>query len=435
MKIAVAGLWHLGSVVAACLAQAGFDVIGIDDAAIVAGLAAGHAPLFEPGLDALLAAGIAAGRLRFSAEASGVLHGADLLWVTYDTPVDDDDRADIEFVVARAAAFLPMLRDGATVLLSSQLLVGTTRRLRDLFSREYPGRQLCFAYCPENLRLGKAISAFVAAERIVVGCDSAAARANLAPLFERLGNPVIWMGLESAEMVKHTINAFLAVSVAFINEIAVICEQVGADAGDVESGIRSEPRIGRRAYVTPGGAFGGGTLARDVGFLAELAASRGLAAPLIGQILPSNRLHGGWAFRRICEILGQGGAASLQGLRVAVLGLSYKPNTSSLRRSTAVELCQLLHSAGARVHAYDPAVPELPVAFAGAIGVAPTAAAAISGADALVIATEWPEFAALDPAGVAVAMRRPVVLDPGGFLAGRFGAQPGMEYFRVGQPG
>jgi UDPglucose 6-dehydrogenase len=243
------------------------------------------------------------------------------------------------------------------------------------------------------------------------------------------------MGIESAEMVKHTINAFLATSVTFINEIAALCERVGVDAGEVEAGIRSEPRIGPRAYVTPGGAFGGGTLARDVAFLSMLAVTQGLEAPLIDAILRSNRQHGGWAFRRISELLGEAGSAPLKGVRVAVLGLTYKPNTSALRRSTGLELCRQLHAAGAEVRAFDPAVRELPPEFAGTLRLLPTAADAFDGADALVIATEWPEFAMLDPAVVGSAMRRAIVLDPNGLIARGFGPAKGVEYHRVGKAG
>jgi UDPglucose 6-dehydrogenase len=435
VKVGVAGLWHLGSVTAACLAEAGIEVVGIDDEAVVAGLAAGRAPLFEPGLDDLIAAGLASGRLRFSTALPAVLADLDVLWMTYDTPIDDDDRADVPAVLARATALLPLLRAGALVLVSSQLPVGTTRRLRDAFMREHPGRELGFAYSPENLRLGKAIAAFVEAERVVVGCESDAVRLGLEPLLRALGRPVVWMGIESAEMVKHTINAFLATSVTFINEIAALCERVGADAGEVEAGIRSEPRIGPRAYVTPGGAFGGGTLARDVVFLSLLATTHGLEAPLIDAILRSNRQHGGWAFRRIGELLGDGGSAPLKGVRVAVLGLTYKPNTSALRRSTGLELCQRLHAAGAEVRAFDPAVQELPPEFASALRLLPTAADAFDGADALVIATEWPEFAMLDPAVVGSAMRRPIVLDPNGFVARGFGPAKSVEYHQVGKAG
>lgn len=432
MKIGVAGLWHLGSVTAACLAQAGFDVTGTDDASIVAELAAGRAPLFEPGLNDLLAAGIAAGRLRFSSDPAAALHDVDLLWVTYDTPVDENDQADVDSVVTRVAALLPLLRDGTVVLVSSQLPVGTTRAIRTRFAREHPGRDLHFAYSPENLRLGAAIAAFVKADRIVVGCESDAARQRLEPLIAQLGRPVIWMGLESAEMVKHTINAFLATSITFINEIATLCERVGADAGEVEAGIRSEPRIGQRAYVTPGGAFGGGTLARDVAFLTKLAAAQYVAVPLIKGILPSNQQHGGWAFRRICDLVGRPGQTSLTGVRVAVVGLAYKANTSSLRRSTAIELCSQLHAAGADVRAFDPAVETLPAELATSIQLRPTAADAFADADVLVVATEWPEFRQLDPAAVVAAMRRPLVVDQNGFLAQTLGRSGQISYFRVG---
>jgi UDPglucose 6-dehydrogenase len=405
-------------------------VTGIDDPPVVAGLATGKAPLFEPGLDELLAGGIAAGRLRFSADPATALRDVDLLWITYDTPVDDNDHADVGSVVARATALLPLLHDDAVVLVSSQLPVGTTRGLRNRFASEHPGRALHFACSPENLRLGSAIAAFTHADRIVIGCESDAARQRLEPLVAGLGCPVIWMGLESAEMVKHTINAFLATSITFTNEIAALCERLGADAGEVEAGIRSEPRIGRRAYVTPGGAFGGGTLARDVAFLSALAAAQGLTMPLIAGILPSNQQHAGWAFRRICDLFER---SELEGIRATVLGLTYKPNTSTLRRSTALELCTVLHAAGADVRAFDPAVNDLPAEFATVIKLLPSAAAACSGADVLVVATEWPEFTRLDPAAVIAAMRRPLIVDQNGFLAQTLGKSPKISYVRVGK--
>ena len=259
------------------------------------------------------------------------------------------------------------------------------------------------------------------------------ARDRLEPVLRRLGQSIVWMGLESAEMVKHTINAYLATCVTFINEIATICERVGADASEVEAGIRSEPRIGPRAYVTPGGAFGGGTLARDVSFLSDLAGRHELSIPVIAGIIPSNRSHAGWAFRRAVDLLPGEGTRPLSGRRVAVLGLTYKPGTSTLRRSTAIELCQRLHAAGAEVHAYDPAVPALPSELASAIRLAPSAADAMQGADAVVIATEWPAFRELQAESVADALRGRVVLDGSGFLAGSLGASPALSYYRVGR--
>jgi UDPglucose 6-dehydrogenase len=434
MKIGVAGLWHLGSVVSACLAKTGFTVVGVDDAAVVDRLALGHPPMFEPGLDDLVVGGLKDGNLTYSAEQAQSLCDVDILWITYDTPVDDDDKADVRFVEDRVAILLPMVPNGAIVLISSQLPVGSTRRLKDTFATDWPNRQLHFAYSPENLRLGKAIASFLEADRIVVGVDSIETRTRLEPMCAKLGYPAIWMGIEAAEMVKHTINAFLAISVTFINEIAALCESVGADASEVETGIRSEPRIGTRAYVKPGGAFAGGTLARDVGFLTHLAHHKGLSVPVLESVLPSNRLHNLWTFRKIVEVLGKGDIAALQGLRASILGLTYKPGTNTLRRSSAIELCLCLIRAGAHVKAFDPAVAELPDGLAPLINLQPSVMEAATDADVLVVATECPEFAELDPATVAVVMRHPVVIDQNGFIAPAFARSGIVSYFRVGKP-
>ena len=185
MKVCVLGLWHLGTVTAACLASGGHDVVGLDfDPALVAGLDAGKPPLFEPGLEDLVKAGLASGRLRFTTDAAAA-RGADLVWVAYDTPVDEDDRADVEFVVERTARVLPHLRDGALVLISSQLPVGTTRRIEQAFSSEAQGRTVGFGYSPENLRLGKAIAAFTQPDRVVAGVRSPADREKVTELLGR----------------------------------------------------------------------------------------------------------------------------------------------------------------------------------------------------------------------------------------------------------
>ena len=222
MNITVLGLWHLGSVTAAGMAQH-HRITGLDfDESAVTGLQAGRAPLHEPGLDALLAAGLASGQLSFSTDAQTAAT-ADVVWVCYDTPVDADDRSDLDGVQARLARVLPTLRPDTVVLLSSQLPVGTCARL----ALEHPA--LHFACSPENLRLGKALEAFEKPARIIVGAP-AAARATLEKMLTPIGAPLVWMRPESAEMVKHALNSFLALSVAYINEIATLSETVGADA-------------------------------------------------------------------------------------------------------------------------------------------------------------------------------------------------------------
>lgn len=428
MNVCVFGLWHLGSVTAACLAGAGHDVTGLDpDPAVVAGLAAGCPPLFEPGLEELVREGLAGGRLRFTTEAAEALAGAEMVWVTDDTPVDDDDRADVDFVVERVAGLFPHLAAGALVLVSSQVPVGTTRRLEQAYAAAFPGGSASFAYSPENLRLGRAMQAFRDPDRVVAGVRRPADRERVARLLAPFTDRVEWMSVESAEMTKHALNAFLATSVAFINEVAALSEQVGADAKEVERGLKSEARIGPRAYLSPGAAFAGGTLARDVAFLTAIGAERAVPTPLLAGVRASNDAHKHWAQRRLQELVGP-----LAGRRVAVWGLTYKPGTDTLRRSLAVELCRWLLAQGARVQAHDPAVRALPAELAG-VALAGAPLAALEGAEALVVATEWPDYQAAGAEAVAAAMARPVVLDANRWLAASLGADARIRYFSVGQ--
>ena len=349
MNITVLGLWHLGSVTAACCAKH-FQVVGLDfDAANIAKLNSGQAPLLEPGLNELIAAGLAAKKLSFTTDPKTACANADVLWLTYDTPVNDNDESDVEFVLANLRQALPHLPNGALVLISAQLPVGTCAKLE----KEFP--QFHFACSPENLRLGKAIDAFEKAERAIVGIRNDAKKALLEELFKPFAAQIIFMRTESAEMVKHALNSFLALSITFINEIARLCEHTGADAKEVSVGLKSEARIGPKAYLGPGGPFAGGTLARDVVTLSKLAEANGEKISVIPAIKQSNDLHRGWAFRRLQSRLGD-----LRGKKIAVLGLTYTTNTDTLRRSAAVELCQQLLAAGAKVSAFDPAVKKLP---------------------------------------------------------------------------
>ena len=428
MKVVVLGVWHLGSVTAACVAEAGFDTTGIDfDAATVEGLARGAAPLFEPGLDDLLRSGLATGRLRFSTDAANV-GDADVVWVTYDTPVDEADRADVAFVTDAVARVFAHLKDGAVVLVSSQVPVGATRELARRFCIARPDVHVHFACSPENLRLGAAIRAFKEAERIVVGIDDAVVRDVLGPLLAAFTGQVMWVSIESAEMTKHAVNAFLATCVTFANEIATLCEKVGADAFEVEQALRLEPRIGPRAYIRPGAAFAGGTLARDIVFLNDIAAVTGCAVPLLAHVNTSNEAHKNWPVRRLVDELGP-----LNGRKIALLGLVYKPGTSTLRRSWAVDLARELTAKGARMHGYDPALSGLPDDLASILRIESDAATALADADAAVVATEWPQFQELGPDLFVRAMRRPLVLDPNRFLAKTLGEAEAIRYLSVGR--
>ena len=236
------------------------------------------------------------------------------------------------------------------------------------------------------------------------------------------------MSVESAEMTKHAINAFLATSVVFANEIAAICEMVGADAKEVESGLKSEQRIGPKAYLSPGGAFAGGTLARDIEFLKVVSQGHQLSIPLLESVKTSNDLHKSWVRRKLKALL-----PSLDGVVVVVWGLTYKPGTDTLRRSLAVELCNWLIEQGAKVRVHDPAVKELPPAWNGLVKRFNDALVALEGAQVLLVGTEWPEYREIPKDHVAGVAPGLVVLDPNRFLAS-LGTAAALRYVAVGTP-
>ena len=429
MKVAVIGLWHLGTVTAACVAEAGASTLGVDDNAdVIAKLNAGEPPLYEPGLADLVQQGLASGKLSFTADAAA-LADADIVWICHDTPVDDDDRADVDAVFRRVEAIFPHLKDGAVVLVSAQLPVGTLARLERSFAAQAGGRQVDFACSPENLRLGRALEIFRNPGRIVVGIRREQARDKLSPLLSRFCQNLLWMSVESAEMVKHSLNAFLALSITFTNELASIAQEVGANASDIEKALRSDPRIGPNAYVKAGPAFAGGTLARDVQFLSSIAEHEKLQTPLIGNIIASNRAHGQWSINQLRRRLGP-----LTGKTIAVLGLSYKPGTDAIRRSQSIELLRALVADGAVVRAYDPAVRKLPDEFRSGVTVADDAKSALAGAAAAVLATEWPQFRELSAEDFIGTMEGRLVLDPGAFLP-PMSKDPALAVVSIGCPG
>ena len=419
MNITVLGLWHLGCVTAGSCAQH-FNVTGLDfDSAVIADLRQGKPPIFEPGLESLIRAGLSGGNLRFTTDAEACAQ-SDILWLTPDTPVDDKDQSDTIAVLTSLRRCLAHFRKGGLVLISSQLPVGTCRRLQ----AEFP--EFRFACSPENLRLGRALDAFNKAERVVVGM----ADPSVKPLIERLFSPftgtMVWMRLESAEMVKHALNSFLALSVTFINEIADLCESVGGDAEEVSRGLKSDVRIGPHAYLRPGAAFAGGTLARDVVNLMGLAESVGQPIPVIQAIKRSNDHHRSWAFRRLTSRLG-----SVAGKRIGMLGLTYTPNTSTLRRSAAVELCRQLAGCGAIVHAFDPVLPVLPAELS-MIELAGAMEGAVRGSDAIIIGTDYPEFRSASWPELLRQMREPIIVDANRFLARSLDGIANVEYMTVG---
>lgn len=428
MRICVLGLWHLGLVTAACMAKIGHRVTGLDvDAENISRLKRCSLHLYEPGLEDLVKTAQERGQLDFTADPA-TLANAEVLWVAFDTPVDEEDRADVEFVAKSILAVAGFLPRHLRIVISSQVPVGFTRRMERQCRELYPDRDWVWAYSPENLRLGKAIQVFENPDRIVIGISRPRDSALFQPLFSSICDRLEWMNIESAEMTKHAVNAFLATSVVFANEIAALCERVGADAKEVERGLKSEARIGPKAYVSPGTAFAGGTLARDIHFLTEMGQSCGEPALLFHAVRDSNDHHRDWAKRKCGECF-----PDLGGRRVAVLGLTYKPGTNTLRRSLAIELCRWLHAGGAQVTAFDPQIKTLPDDLQHVISLQYSVAETLDGADCVVIATEHPEFRDIDGQLMASLKTGAVVIDANGVLEKICKEIKNLRYIAVGR--
>lgn len=427
MNIAVVGLWHLGCVTSACLAEQGHQVIAFDpDLEIISRLSQNRAPIFEPGLDILLTKGKDSGKLRYSSNLSD-LKNNEIVWVTFDTPVDENDIADTCFVINNIENIFPYLSDKSLIIISSQIPVGTTRQLQEECISKWPNKNITFAYIPENLRLGKAIEVFTKPDRFIVGLSDLGDKIKIQNLFFSFTNNLIFMSIESAEMAKHALNAFLATSVVFINELATLCESVGADAREVELALKSEERIGPKAYLRPGGPIGGGTLLRDVNYLIDISRQKKFNTSLFPALLNSNLTHKQWSCKRIIEIL-----KTLKDKTITILGLTYKSGTNTLNRSPAIETCQWLQQQGANVFAFDPAIKELPNNLSSFIKLAASVNEAIHDTHAIIIATEWPEFTKLTVDEVITKAKQPFIFDPSGFLFKNLGQDKRVRYFSVG---
>lgn len=424
LKIVVAGLWHLGCVTAACLANKGFHVIGFDsNSNMIQDANNGILPIYEPGLDELTKKVRQSGHLTFS-DSKEHFSQADIVWITFDTPVNDKDEADAQFVIDFVKSVFSYLKDQTIVIISSQLPVGSVTALQSSYNQVVPNKKVYFTCSPENLRLGKAIQIFENPDRIVIGLDDLSIKSRLEALLQPISSNILWVSVASAEMIKHAINAFLAVSVTFINEIANICESVGANASEVEKGLKTEERIGPKAYLKPGAAFAGGTLARDIDYLTKIGEKYSFPTYLMRSIKESNENHKSWVIRRLKEELGE-----LAGKNIAIMGLTYKPGTNTLRRSSSIEICRLLTQCGAKVYAYDPVINHLPDDLDFSMKLKHNFYDLAEESDVIVVATEWPEFKDLNFSNISCSC----VFDVNGFLAPQLAHQNKIKYFSVGR--
>jgi UDPglucose 6-dehydrogenase len=429
MNVCVIGLWHQGIVGAACLADLGCSVVAADhDTGKVDRLRDGKAPLYEPGLDALIAGGLESGRLRFSADVAGSVKGCPYVLMMFDTPVNDRDESDLSEVFATAAEIAPHLQDGVVLYVTAQVPVGSCDAIARLVAAANPPLKFGVAYSPENLRLGQAIERFRHPALPVIGADDPATLDRLEPLLAPLGVKWVRVGLRTAEMTKHALNAFLATSICFANELGNLCDEVGADGRQVAEVLRLEPRVGPKAMLFPGLGFAGGTLARDMQTLRSLGDRSGLETPLLDGAWESNGRQNRLVVRKLRKAFGD-----LKGVRAAVLGLTYKPETSTLRRSASLEIIADMASAGMIVAAHDPKADCGEVAARTDFRFAEDAYSAAEGADVLVLITAWPEYKSLDFARVRQRMAGALVIDTAGLLEARELERLGFTYLDIGR--
>lgn len=356
-KITIVGLWHLGTVTAVCCADStgplthNLNVVAYDESKeVIDGLLNDKPPIYETDLDIYLDDRRKHNSLHFTNDLEFACNHSDVIWITYDTPVADDDSSDVEYVYTRIRRVCDIKKTPAIIIISSQLPVGTCR----LFRKEYPQHQ--FVCMPENLRLGKAINSLLFPGFTVVGCNDIHTRKVIEELFPLYFN-MIFMSPESAEMVKHALNTYLALSVTFINEIATLSNSIGVNPHDVSRALTSDPRIGEKAYLKPGGAIAGGTLLRDVTTLNHLSNN---SLPVISAIKKSNDIHKQWYFNQLNHQFGY----SLPNKKIVLLGLTYTTGTNTLRRSLTIELYNQLKQQNVDVVVYDPSIKELPPEYA-----------------------------------------------------------------------
>ncbi len=428
MRVAVFGIWHLGTVTASCLAHLGFRVIGVEtDAARLAALSSGVPPLYEPGLAELMGREIATGRLRFAADPATAVAEADVVVFAEDVPVNDTDEPDVSTLLRTAGAIAPHLQDGTTLVVMSQVPVGTCALIQRAVEEAGSGK-IDVAYCPENLRLGAAIERFLRPDMVVIGADSPQAKVCMERLYGGIQAPKVVMDVRSAEMTKHALNALLATATSFGNELGALCERLDVDAVKVIEAIRMDRRIGRGLPLLPGPPFAGGTLARDLQVLRRLASSSGVPVPLLEGVIAVNETQKQLVLRRLEDVLGD-----LAGRRIAILGLTYKAGTSTTRRSMALELIRALIDDHADVVAYDPKADVSETTQSPRFRRAANAYAAVQEADAVVIMTDWPEFVALDLHALRAAMRGTVLIDTRNMLDPAMAADAGLAYYGVGR--
>jgi len=436
MKIAMVGSGYVGLVSGACFADFGHDVVCIDkDPAKIDSLKAGIMPIYEPGLAELVGSNVKAGRLSFTTDLAEGIAGASAIFIAVGTPSRrGDGHADLSFVHAVAAEVGANLRQEAVIITKSTVPVGTGDEVERILTEANPGVRFAVASNPEFLREGAAIGDFKHPDRIVIGTDDEWARQVMTEVYRPLflnKSPILFTSRRSSELIKYAANAFLAVKITFINEMADLCEKVGADVQDVSRGIGMDNRIGPK-FLHAGPGYGGSCFPKDT--LALLKTAEDYEAPtrIVEAVVKVNDARKRAMGRKVVEALG--GVEEARGKRVALLGLTFKPNTDDMRDSPAIAIAQTLQDAGVEVAAYDPEGMELAGPLMPGVEMCANAYGAIEGADAVAIVTEWDAFRALDFARVKSLAKAPVLVDLRNIYDPAEVRAKGFTYASIGRP-
>ncbi|MCX7804028.1 MAG: UDP-glucose/GDP-mannose dehydrogenase family protein [Planctomycetota bacterium] len=433
MRISIIGTGYVGSVTAACFAEAGHDVVGLDvDPARVRALSAGETPLFEPGLKDLLALGLREKRLRFTTEYPDAVRSSDIIFLAVDTPSREDGAADLSRITSAAESVARCAEGRKLVVVKSTVPVGTTRSLgARMRAAGAPG--VSVAFNPEFLKEGSAVADFQRPDRIIVGTDGDRAFDMLRRLYDpfvRTGAPILRMDIESAELTKYASNAFLATRISFMNEIARLCEKVGADVEMVRRGMGYDPRIGNK-FLFAGIGFGGSCFPKDLRALTASGRSVGIRMRIAEAALAINEEQKLWLLPRLRKEIG----GSLKRRTVAIWGLAFKPRTDDLREAPAVAIIRALLEDGAVVRAFDPVAGDnARRLFGDSIEICDSQYEAARGADALILATEWAEFRSPDMDRLAAIMRGKLILDGRNVLDPAEVRGRGFVYIGIGRP-
>lgn len=434
MRVAMIGTGYVGLVSGACFSEFGVEVICVDkDASKIERLKKGEIPIFEPGLDALVANNVKAGRLSFTMDLKTAMQGADAVFIAVGTPSRrGDGHADLSYVFAAAEEIAREMKKYTVVVTKSTVPVGTGREVYKRIKAANPQADFDVVSNPEFLREGSAINDFMRPDRVVIGADTERAREVMKGLYRPLyliETPIVFTSIESSELIKYAANTFLATKITFINEISDLCEKVGADVHDVARGIGLDGRIGRK-FLHPGPGYGGSCFPKDTLALVRTAQEAGAPLKIIETVVSINDAR---KKHMASKIIGACGG-SVKGKTIAILGLTFKPNTDDMRDSPSLDIVPALQAAGAKIKAFDPEGMHEAGQMLKDVQMCENTYQTLEGADAVAILTEWNEFRALDLARVKSLLKTPIFIDLRNVYEPATIVAAGFTYAGVGRP-